>query len=109
MSQNDEQSRILKAMIETDWTEGGKSSYDWFLGMMLGTDEYFNKTEKDTLMEKCNNIVIEHLISLDDKRLQQMTNKARMSNSTFMSTFGKNAFGNTRSYAYDDNVVKGLK
>jgi hypothetical protein len=93
---------ILKAMIETDWSDGGKT-YDWFIGMMIGTDEYFNDSEKKLLTEQCNNVIMNFLNNLDNKRLVHMSNKARMSNPTFMQTFGKK-----RTFKYDDKIVKGL-
>ena len=101
-----ENARLLQGLIETDWSDGGKS-YDWYIGMMLGTDEYLNTNEKKTLTEKCNEIIFQHLLGMDEKRLKHMLNKARSKNETFMETFGKNAFGKRRVYQYDDNIVNG--
>lgn len=100
---NESKTRILKAMIETDWSTSG-ASYDWFIGTMIGTNDYLNESEKNLLQEQCNEIIMNFLNNLDGKRLTHMTNKARTLNPTFMDTFGKN-----HSYQYDENIIKGLK
>ena len=97
---------LMQALIENDWKDKD-SSYDWYLGMMLGTDEYLNTNEKNILTEKCNQIILDHLLTLDKTRLQHMANKARTKNNSFMEVFGKNAFGRRRLYNYNDDIVKG--
>lgn len=95
------ETNMIKVMLETDWSEG--APYEWFIGVMLGTDEYFNETEKNMLTEKCNEIILQHLSTLPKKRVDQMLNKARSMNPTFMEKFGK------KTYNYDDEIVKGEK
>lgn len=95
------ETNMIKVMLETNWSEGGP--YEWFLGAMLGTPDYFNEKEREELTEKCNEIILQHLAKLSKTRVNHMLNKARNANPTFMEKFGR------RSYNYDDEIVKGEK
>jgi hypothetical protein len=59
---------VLKSMIINDW----------FIGMLLGTDEYLAEEEKKILTEKCENVIIEYLENeIASERLKHMINKGR--------------------------------
>ena len=90
---------FLKSLISSDWTNQNEDA-DWFIGMILGTDDFLTKEEKDSLTEKCEQLIIDHLDGIDATRMSQMQKKARVLNPTF-----KKAFPRARLMPYDDNII----
>ena len=55
--------QFLKQKIE--------KSGDWFIGMVLGTDEILTPNEKDALAEKCERIILDYLdLEMDKDKLK---------------------------------------
>lgn len=90
--------RIIKCLVEM----GGD---DWFIGMMLGTDEYLTKKEKNKLTTACEDVICNFFEEeIDPTRLEQMCNKARSYNNYLRQTVSRSA---QKRWKYDDQIVKG--
>lgn len=99
-----------KLMSMTEMFDG-----DWFIGMMLGTNEYLCEGEKKVLKEKCEKIIIDFIDNeIDPIRAEHMINKARALNQGLHDSLRKMRTERGTQHliemykrSYNDMIVKG--
>lgn len=56
--------KALKSVLE--------ENQEWFIGAIIGTDQFLSENEQFCLMKKCENVILEYLNTLPSQRIKQM-------------------------------------
>ena len=46
---------------------------EWFIGAIIGTEDFLSKDERDNLSRACENVILDYLNSLEPARIKTMT------------------------------------